>query len=81
MRLHTTTGPYLMRAAISAIAREVNPERFVRVHRSDIVNIDFVHELRPCFHGDYLIVLRTGMKLRLSRRRREAIERLLKPGK
>src|SRR5690606_24686768 len=64
---------YQTRRALDDLARDLPSEHFVRVHRSVVVNIAFVRELQPCMHGDYLIHLRDGTQLRLSRRRREAI--------
>jgi YD repeat-containing protein len=44
------------------------PEEFIRVHRSHVVRLSFIAELRPMFHGDYELVLRDGQTLALSRR-------------
>jgi two-component system, LytTR family, response regulator len=49
----------------------LDTEQFVRVHRSTIVNIDRIHELRPSFNGEYIILLRDRTRLTLSRGFRE----------
>jgi two-component system LytT family response regulator len=49
----------------------------VRIHRSHIVRVDAIRELHPFFHGDYVVVLSDGTRLRLARGRREALEEAL----
>jgi two-component system LytT family response regulator len=49
----------------------------VRTHRSTIVNLDRIKELHPYFHGDYVILLKNGTELKLSRSRRRALEERL----
>jgi two-component system, LytTR family, response regulator len=70
VQLHTAGGRYLLRAAIGALAARLDPARFVRVSRSDIVRLDAVRELVPWFHGDQQVVLQDGTKLMWSRRYR-----------
>ena len=53
-------------------------EKFVRIHRSIIVNLDRIHEMHPHFNGDYVVVLQDGVQLKLSRSRREHLEARLK---
>jgi two-component system LytT family response regulator len=53
---------------------KLDPERFVRIHRSVIVNLDRIKEMHPHFNGDYIVVLEDGRQLRLSRTRREQLE-------
>ncbi|HEY5610896.1 MAG TPA: LytTR family DNA-binding domain-containing protein [Thermoanaerobaculia bacterium] len=68
VELHTVNGAHLIRETLSALEERLDPERFVRIHRSDIVNRDFIKELQPLFHGDYVVKLKNAEKLRLSRR-------------
>ena len=58
---------------------QLDPARFVRIHRSVIVNLDRIKEMHPHFNGDYIVVLEDGRQLRLSRTRREHLEAKLKP--
>jgi len=51
----------------------LNPEKFLRIHRSTLVNLDRVRELQPIFHGDYLVKLTDGTELTLSRNYREKL--------
>ncbi len=68
VEIFTASGSYLIRDTLSRLEARLDPARFARVHRSDIVNLDYVKELQPWTHGDYLIVLKNGEELRLSRR-------------
>jgi two-component system LytT family response regulator len=52
----------------------LDARRFVRIHRSAIVNIDVVSELRPDAHGDYIAVLRGGAEVRVGRRFRARLQ-------
>jgi two-component system LytT family response regulator len=74
--LHVGGKGYLHREAIATLAERLDPERFVRVHRSAIVNIDRVREVHPLFRGDRSLVLADGTQVKLSRTRREEFERL-----
>jgi len=70
VQLHTADGRYLLRAGIGTLAARLDPARFVRIGRSDIVRLDAVRELVPWFHGDQRVVLKDGTKLMWSRRYR-----------
>ncbi len=75
--IHAGGRSHLLRKTMAEIESELDPERFVRVHRSAIVNLDRVKEMHPLFRGDSVLVLQDGTKLRLSRARREEFERRL----
>src|SRR5512143_1347090 len=77
VRLHAGKESYLLRYTISALESQLDPKRFIRVHRSAIVNIDRITELQPWFHGEYRIILREGVQLTLSRTYREKLHDLL----
>lgn len=74
VRLHTARGSHLIRETLSGLESRLDPNQFVRIHRSTIVNLDRVKEMQPWFSGDYLVILHSGVKLKLSRSFREAIE-------
>jgi two-component system LytT family response regulator len=65
--LHTAGQEILYRAALSEMAERLDARRFVRIHRSTIVNIDCVAQLEPLSHGEFDVVLKNGTRLRLSR--------------
>ncbi len=73
MRVHTADAGHLIRGTLADLEARLDPKRFARIHRSGIVNIDAIRELRAQFHGDYLVVLKNGETLRPSRRYQERL--------
>ncbi|HEU0299960.1 MAG TPA: LytTR family DNA-binding domain-containing protein [Longimicrobium sp.] len=73
VRLHTGKEAHLVRGTLSGMEEQLDPRRFTRIHRSTIVNVDRVKEVRPWFAGDYLVKLHDGAELRLSRRYRDRL--------
>lgn len=67
-RVHTAAGKFLVRRSLVQLEERLDPGRFARIHRSDIVAIDAIRELQPLSHGDYEVVLKNDERLRLSRR-------------
>lgn len=67
VRLHVGRESHLLRVTMSALEQRLDPEHFLRIHRSTIVNIDRVRELHPWPSGEFTVVLRDGTKLKLSR--------------
>jgi two-component system, LytTR family, response regulator len=75
VRIHTReNGAHLHRALIGSLEESLDPRQFVRIHRSAIVNIDLVSELRLDAHGDYVAVLRGGPEVRVGRRFRDRLQ-------
>lgn len=72
--LHAGARDYLVRDTIAQFDRRLDPDRFVRIHRSTIVQIDRIAELQPDFHGDFTVRLKTGTSLALSRTFRARVE-------
>jgi two-component system, LytTR family, response regulator len=75
--LHTKQGNHLIREGMNKLQAELDPKKFVRIHKSTIVNIDRIERLQPLFHGDFRVFLRNGTTLTISRRYREKLEQLL----
>jgi two-component system, LytTR family, response regulator len=69
--LHSGKEAYMLRQTLSNIHGKLDPDTFIRVHRSAIVNIEALKELQPEFDGAYGLELKSGTKLRLSRSYRE----------
>jgi len=67
LTLHIGRDEHVIRGAIGDMESRLDPDRFLRVHRSTIVNVDRVKELLPSFHGEYTIVLCDGTRLSSSR--------------
>jgi two-component system, LytTR family, response regulator len=78
VRLNAGDHSHLLRETMAGIESRLDPARFVRIHRSTIVNIDRVKELVQGPHGDFVVVLRNGKRLPLSRGYRERLEGALK---
>lgn len=68
---------YLLREGIGRISEKLDPERFVRIHRSIIVNVRKIKELQPCDSGEYIAVLKNGKELSCSRGFRPQLQRLI----
>jgi len=75
-RLHVAGRSHDVRETLTNLAGKLDPASFVRIHRSAIVNLRFVREVHPWFHGYHLVLLENGQKLRLSRYQREVAARL-----
>lgn len=65
--LHVRDKAYSIRSTIQTLIRSLDPNRFQRIHRSTIVNVDRLKELQPWFGSDYIAVLHDGRKLKVSR--------------
>jgi two-component system LytT family response regulator len=65
--VHAGASCWRARETLQEIARRLDPAAFLRIHRSAVVRLDRVRELQPWFHGDYVVVLQSGAKLRLTR--------------
>jgi two-component system LytT family response regulator len=68
---------YMPREAIGRIQGRLDPKRFVRIHRSIIVNARRIRELQPCNSGEYMVVLKDGKELSCSRGYRASLRQLL----
>ena len=77
VNLHVGRHEYLYRIALSHLASKLDPARFVRIHRSTIVNIERIKELEPISQGEYEVVMTDGKRLHLSRTYRLEFEKLL----
>src|SRR4029079_10474145 len=77
VRIHVGAESYLFREGITTIEHQLDQRKFMRVHRSHIVNIDRVKELQPWFNHEYRVLLHNGTKLILSRSCRKKLTDLL----
>lgn len=80
VRVHTATGRNVVNSSLTRLSETLDPARFVRIHRSAIVNVERIQEMRPHAHGEYIVVLRDGTRLKLSRGYGSAAARLLRGG-
>lgn len=73
VKVHAGRATHLIRETLSALEASLHPDRFVRIHRGTIVNVDRIRELQPWFAGDQIVILKDGRQLRLSRTYRERL--------
>jgi two-component system LytT family response regulator len=78
MKFHVAGRAHLMRETMARLEARLDPKRFIRIHRSTIVNIDRLRKLSPSFAGEYAVILHDGTKLKLSRGYHERIATLMK---
>lgn len=67
---------HMMRETLNSLEARLPAEKFIRISRSTIVNVERIQELQPMFHGEYIVILNNGAKLTLSRTYRDKIDRL-----
>jgi two-component system LytT family response regulator len=77
VRLHTGERSHLLRETMKGLQARLDPDRFVRVHRSTIVRLSFVREVRSSDSGQYDVVLKDGTRRSLSRSGRKRLEEAL----
>jgi two-component system LytT family response regulator len=75
--LHVAGESHLLRETMTGLEGRLEPNRFVRIHRTAIVNIDRIKELQPLFHGEYQVILRDGTQLTLSRGYRDRLQEVV----
>ncbi len=76
VKLHVGNESHLLRETMSALEAKLPKGRFLRISRSTIVNIEQIKELQPLFHGEYVVILRGGARLTLTRGYREKLRAL-----
>jgi two-component system LytT family response regulator len=75
--VHSAKKSHLLRETISSLEAQLDPKKFVRIHRSSIVRLDHIQELQPWFHGEYRIILHDGTQLTLSRNFKDKLQAAL----
>ena len=76
--LHLDGVSHMLRGTMKAVESTLDPLRFVRVHRSGIVNLDRVREIQPWFNGDFMILTKSGHKVTTGETYRARVQELLK---
>jgi two-component system LytT family response regulator len=77
LKLHVGKEHHLLRETMNALEVKLDPEQFIRIHRSIMVNITQIKELQPAFHGDHVVILASGKELPVSRNYRGKLQELL----
>ncbi|MGH7460828.1 MAG: LytR/AlgR family response regulator transcription factor, partial [Longimicrobiales bacterium] len=78
VRLHARGQTHLLRETMSELERRLAPARFLRIHRSTLVNLSRVAQVQPWSKGDFLVILQDGTRLVSGRTYRERIQQLLR---
>jgi two-component system LytT family response regulator len=76
VKIHIGKEEHLLRETLAALESKLPDDRFLRISRSAIVNVEHIREMHPMFHGEYIVVLRNGAQVTLTRGYREKLERL-----
>jgi len=77
VNLHAGKKSHLMRGSLTALEKTLDPKRFVRIHRSVIVNVARIRELQQHVQGEYFVILNDGKRLKLSRTYRDSLSAIL----
>ncbi len=73
VKLHVGLTSHLTRGSLKSLEQRLDPQSFVRIHRSSMVNVSRIRELQPLFHGELLLILAGGKRLKVSRTYRERL--------
>ena len=76
VKVHVGKQTHMLRQTMAVLETKLPGDRFLRISRSTIVNMEQIKELQPMFHGDYVVVLRNGERLPLTRNYRDELKRL-----
>ncbi len=77
VRIHCGSEAHYVRDTLAGIEAQLPADKFMRVSRSALVNLDHIKEFQPLFYGDYSVILRNGAKVSLSRNYRDRLEKLV----
>jgi two-component system LytT family response regulator len=77
VRIHTRDTHYLLRETLAHLEKRLDPRKFIRVHRSTIVNIDSITELQHWIQSEWIVLLKSGSKYIVSRSYREKLKNIL----
>jgi two-component system LytT family response regulator len=78
MCVHATEQTHIMRRTMKELEDDLDPRKFVRVHRSAIVNINYVQKLVSHISGEYHLILSNGSELKVSRSHRDQVKEMIK---
>jgi two-component system LytT family response regulator len=77
VKVHTSGASQLVRETLQSFEQRVDAAKFLRIHRSSLVNLDHVKKVTPALYGDYTVLMSDGAKLRLSRKNRGRLKQLI----
>lgn len=76
VQVHTSRSGHLLHVTMNALEKSLDPEMFLRIHRSVIVNVGRIRELQPAMHGEYVVTLASGVRLQSGRMYNERLKAL-----
>jgi two-component system LytT family response regulator len=77
VQLHCERANHILRSTLAAVEARLDPQRFVRVHRSWIVNLEQVREVQPWTKGGWILLTRTGLKVPVGQQYHEVLKKIL----
>lgn len=77
VQLHSGRAEHLLHVTMNALERSLDPDTFLRIHRSVIVNVHRIKELQPVMHGEYVITMIDGVRLQSGRMYNEKLKTLM----
>jgi two-component system LytT family response regulator len=77
VRLHTGKTEHLLREPLASLEGRLDPVRFIRIHRTRLVNAERIKEMQPWFSGEFILILHDGTRLKVSRGYRDRLARWL----
>ncbi len=77
VKIHAKGKSYLKNISLNELEKKLDPAVFIRIHRSTIVNISYIKEMKPYFNGEYYLYLTGGEKLKLSRSYKDKIRLII----
>jgi two-component system LytT family response regulator len=75
--VHAARETHRIRDSLAELGRVLDPARFARISRTAIINVGRIREIRPWFHGDYLVLLENGSRVQSTRSFRDSLERFV----
>lgn len=78
--IHVAKDTHLHRETMNSFQSRLDSDRFIRIHRSIIVNVERIREVQSCNNGEFVVILHSGKELSLGRTYRNVIDRLLSTG-
>ena len=77
VKLHVGSKTHLMRETLQNLHAKLDPKKFLRIHRSTVVNIERIKDLQPLFKGEHVVTLESGTRLKSSRSYRSSLQKLI----
>lgn len=77
VKVHAGAESHSIRATMTTFEAQLDPSQFIRIHRSVIVNVEKIREVQPCKSGEFIVILRNGKELSLSRSFRDRMQKLI----